>query len=127
MGQYWGHLHSKGITKERLASYERKITCEPYMHKGAIGDFKNYLQILKEMHSSDDLNMLIGQAWPHVGGDTHALLTAVQHGFGDHDVLRQMDRVTSLRQNLCRNHLDTNTAKLKDVLFLDLCLEAYVR
>jgi len=39
-----------------------------------------------------------------------------------------MERVTTLRQNLCSHHLDKrNTQKLKDILFLDLCLESYIR
>ena len=39
-----------------------------------------------------------------------------------------MDRVLALRKNLCYNHIDkNNTQKLKDVLFLDLCLESYTR
>ena len=55
-------------------------------------------------------------------------MNEVQHNYHDHDVLRQMDRVLALRGNLCQHHLDRhNTGKLKDVLFLDLCLEAYVR
>ena len=55
MSKYWEVLTNNGITKERLASYERKITCEPWYKPEAIGDFENYLQILKEMHSSGDL------------------------------------------------------------------------
>jgi alpha-glucan,water dikinase len=62
MGKYWHVLNSNGVTKERLASYERKITCEPWMKKEAIGDFENYLQILKEMHSSGDLTLLSNEA-----------------------------------------------------------------
>lgn len=48
--------------------------------------------------------------------------------FGDHDALRQMDRVTKLRQNLNQYHMDRgNFRKLKDIMFLDLGLEAYLR
>jgi alpha-glucan, water dikinase len=124
MRKYWDHLHANGINKDRLASYERKITEEPYIVAGSIGDFENYLTILKEMHSSDDLNMMIQQARHHVGGDTHSLMNEVQKNFNDHDKLRQIDRILALRQNLCNNHMDrNNTQKLKDVIFLDLCLE----
>jgi alpha-glucan,water dikinase len=81
LGDYWNHLTKNGITKERLASYERKIVHEPWMKKEAIGDFENYLRILKQMHSSDDLNMLIDEAKRHVGGDTHHLMQEVRNGF----------------------------------------------
>ena len=43
MGKYWEVLNNGGVTRERLASYERKITTEPWMKKEAIGDFENYL------------------------------------------------------------------------------------
>jgi hypothetical protein len=63
-----------------------------------------------------------------VGGDTKGLMDDVLRNFGDHDTLRQMERVTRLRQNLNSYHMDRgNTRKLKDVLFLDLGLESYVR
>jgi len=71
---YWDHLHKNGITKERLASYERRIDTEPWHKPEAIPDFENYLRILKQMHSSDDLNMLIDEAKRHVGGDCHHLM-----------------------------------------------------
>jgi alpha-glucan,water dikinase len=77
MGEYWRVLTNAGITRERLASYERKITEEPYVVASSIGDFENYLAILKRMHSSDDMNLLIGEAWHHVSGDTHGLLKDV--------------------------------------------------
>lgn len=70
MSKYWEILNNNGVTKERLASYERKITTEPWMKPEAIHDFENYLQILKEMHSSDDLNFLCEEAKKVVGGDT---------------------------------------------------------
>lgn len=55
-------------------------------------------------------------------------MNEVQKNFNDFDVLRQIDRILSLRQNLCNNHLDkNNTQKLKDIMFLDLCLEQLVR
>jgi len=55
-------------------------------------------------------------------------MNEVQRNFGDHDCLRQMDRVLALRSNLCGNHLqNASTQKLKDVIFLDCCLEGYVR
>jgi alpha-glucan,water dikinase len=47
MSKYWGHLNKNGITKERLASFERKITMEPWMKPESIGSFENYLKILK--------------------------------------------------------------------------------
>ena len=55
MSQYWKILKANGIDSQRLASYERKITFEPWMKKEAIGDFEEYLKTLKQLHSSGDL------------------------------------------------------------------------
>mmetsp|Transcript_7821 Transcript_7821/g.13107 ORF Transcript_7821/g.13107 Transcript_7821/m.13107 type:complete len:574 (-) Transcript_7821:376-2097(-) len=80
------------------------------------------------MHSSDDMNMLIDEAKGHVGGDTHHLMSDIQCNFKDQDAIRQMERVLALRSNLCHNHMDrNNSGKLKDIVFLDLCLESYTR
>lgn len=43
MAKYWEVLTAAKITKERLASYERKITMEPWYKPEAIGCFENYL------------------------------------------------------------------------------------
>ena len=60
-------------------------------------------------------------------GDTHQHMNDLQQNFQDHDVLRQMERALNLSANLVHSHHDhSNTEKLKDVLFLDFCLEAYV-
>jgi alpha-glucan,water dikinase len=88
MSCYWDHLKKNGIDAARLASYQRNITHEPYMVASAIGDFENYLKILKSVHSSDDLNMLIGEAKCHVGGDVHHLMQDLQCNYKDQDALR---------------------------------------
>ena len=104
MAKYWQHLSANGITRDRLCSYERKITEEPYYLPHTIGDFENYLGILKQLHSSGDLNMLVQEARHHVQGDVHHAMNEMLHNFNDHDTLRQMERVLVLRQKLA-NHL----------------------
>lgn len=47
MSKYWQVLSANGITRERLASFERKITEEPWYKPEAIADFEGYLAILK--------------------------------------------------------------------------------
>lgn len=78
---------------------------EPWYKPEIIGDFENYLQILKEMHSSDDLNLHINEARRHVGGDTQNFMNDLMGNFNDSDTLRQMERVSKLRFNLL-NHMD---------------------
>jgi alpha-glucan, water dikinase len=128
VSKYWEVLTANGITKERLASYERKITTEPWYKPEATGDFEEYHKILKQMHSSGDLEILSNEAKQHLGNDTKGLIDDLMRNYGDHDTLRQMERVSKLRFNLHQNHMDKNNrSKLKDIMFLDLALEGYLR
>jgi hypothetical protein len=43
MSKYWEVLTKNGINRERLATYERKITMEPWYKPEAIHSFENYL------------------------------------------------------------------------------------
>jgi hypothetical protein len=52
------------------------------------------------MHSSGDLELLSNEARRHVGQDTNGMMDDVLKNYHDHDILRQMERVTRLRQNL---------------------------
>lgn len=67
--QYWSTLNEAGITKERLASYDRNITSEPSYLPHTISSFENYLKILKQMHSSDDLLIQMEESEKY--GDWH--------------------------------------------------------
>ena len=84
---YWSVLRDSGISKERLASFERKITEEPYHLPNTISDFENYLGILKQLHSSGDLKMLCNEAKCHLGQSEHGLINEVLTNFSNHDVI----------------------------------------
>ena len=73
--------------------------------------------------------MLVDEARGHIGADGNGAINDVLGNFGDHDTLRQLERVTHARSILARNHLNQhqNNHKIKDVLFLDLCLEGYAK
>jgi len=87
------------------------------------------LIVLKQLHSSGDLNMLCNEAKWAVGDQEHKLIEDLLKNFGDQDTLRQIDRVTILRSKLNQFHIDVKqqTHKLRDILFLDLALESYVK
>jgi alpha-glucan,water dikinase len=80
------------------------------------------------MHSNDDLRLIANEAKNHVGDGTKNMIEDVIKNFDDHDTLRQMERVSKLRWDLNKNHIDRgNTRKLKDILFLDIVLENLLR
>jgi alpha-glucan,water dikinase len=124
---YWETLKKAGITRERLANFERKIVAEPYYNPNLIQDFENFLHILKSVHSSDDLIMMFNGAKIHLGNDYGAIEDIIKND-NHWDSLKQMSRISFGREklnNVIRCNKDTN--KLRDLLFLDLALENQLR
>ena len=65
--RFYETLLAGGVTKERLASFERPIRATPdfvpHIKDGLIHDFENYLRLLKSVHSATDLESAeIGRA-----------------------------------------------------------------
>ena len=130
---YWKTLNDGGITKERMAKYERAIRHEPeYRDNLNIADFENYLKILKSVHASTDLFMSFESCRNFIGKTGINLMEQVIQNKDDNNVngvIKQIQRVTDLRnilQQVIYFYLDNNTI-LREVLFLDLSLEVYVR
>lgn len=129
---YWDSLKKAGITRERLASFERKITNEPYYNPSLIPDFESFLHILKAVHSSSDLNLMFDSAKYALGNEFKKIEEIICNK-NDWDTIKQMNRVTEGRIGLTNliyglaagQSPDLN--KLRDLLFLDLALEAYMR
>jgi len=80
MDTYWRVLADHGITKQRLASYERKITFEPYVHGNngqVIMEFENYLKILQSVHDALDLQTSIDASRWCLPGDLQQKLDGI--------------------------------------------------
>ncbi len=73
--------------------------------------------------------MLVVEARGHISGEGSNAINEVMANCGDHDSLRQMERVTHTRSILAKDHLNQNQSnnKIRDVLFLDLCLDVIPR
>ena len=126
---YWKTLKEGGISKERLASYERNIRDEPwYKPEYNVGDFENYLKILKSVHASTDLDMTYESCKGIIGGACSKMDEILRNKNSD-DVIAQIRRVAEVREEL-QNVIKGccgNNGKLREVLFLELSLEVYVR
>jgi len=124
---YRNTLKAGGISKERLASYERKITAEPWHNRNYIHDFQNYLQILKTVHASNDLIMMY-DGCKYIFGNNGKIDDIIRNK-DDHDTLRQIWRVAEGRdilQNIIRQNIN-DSGRLRDLLFFEVALEIYVR
>ena len=124
---YRNHLEKGGITKEIMASYERKITAEPYHNRSYIPDFERYLKLLKSVHSSTDLIETYEQC-KYIIGDNFKLDDIIRSR-NDIYVINQIRRVTEGRevlQEIIPEYLEDGN-KLRDLLFFEISLEIYVR
>jgi len=135
MGEYWRVLHEHGIDKARLASYSRPITCEPYMvHTDVgrlIGDFENYLGVLRSVHDALDLQLALDHARYCLPGHVQNKLQGVCHmggtGFGSLDEGHgKLMKIADARQDMLAmlNSRDTNADVIKNMLVIDFTLES---
>ena len=132
MSIYWKTLKEGGISKERLASYERNITSEPfYSPDYNIQDFENYLKILKSVHASTDLLMTYEGCKNYIGNNAINKMEEILKNKETEDIITQLNRVAELREELETIIKDLinkgDNMKLREVLFLEISLEIYVR
>jgi hypothetical protein len=73
--------------------------------------------------------MLCNEARSSLGHEEHRLIDDLLKNLHDADTLNQIDRVIAIRKKLFHYHIHPNQAtnKLKDIMFLDICLENYVK
>ena len=124
---YRNTLKRGGVTKERMASYERKIIAEPWHNRDYISDFERYLKILKSVHASTDLIQTYDQCKYIIGNN--GKLDEIIRFKDDQNVINQIRRVAEGReclQGIIKNHMN-DCGKLRDVLFFELSLEVYMR
>lgn len=138
---YWQTLNANGLTKGKLASYDRPIVSEPHLRtdakEGLIRDLTAYLRTLKAVHSGVDLESAIETCLgssvkgrvDSVGGLSLKLqdcLNFVKAHIGDENIGPLMEKLLESRIEL-RPLLLTSHGRLKDLLFLDLALASAVR
>lgn len=127
---FWESLDKAGITRERLSSFERKIVSEPFYNPNLIPDFEHFLQTLKSVHSCNDLITMFDQSKQNLGFEFQKVQDVINN-LHHWDSLKQMGRITEARIGLNKlisaTAKNSETDKLRDLLFLDLALETYMR
>ena len=130
INSYWKVLNENGITKERLASYDRKIINEPFYNPNFnIKDFENYLLIIKRVHSTTDLILSFEQCKYCFSEKDCKFFEDLIKNKDSIETINLIENVTKGReilQNILKNNLD-DIKKLRDILFFELSLEVYVR
>ena len=127
MNKYWEVLNAHGITRERLESFDRPITCEPFAVPHALPDFYDYLKLLKSVHESTDLVSNVEHVRPFASQEVHSQINELLGNLEHFDKITQMERATNLRHSLLLNTNRENIGQFREVVYLDMSLESYIR
>lgn len=132
-GAFYRVLEEAGVSRQRLRGFERPIRNDPEFYpdrkNALLGEFENFLRILKSVHSGTDLESAYQAARGRIGKNLPAkidgLLGLRQRNAG---VEEQVGAVLAAREELA-GLLDktADDAGLRDLLYLDLALEETLR
>jgi len=132
--EFWRVLQENGLDRDRLRGYERAIHTDPQFYgdkkDGLIHDFNNYLRILKNVHAGADLEKCVEVCKNFLEGHINVLLETIlrERGASEGRVLAVVDSITEVRQLIsARMVKEGDITKLRDLLYLDLGLEAQMR
>lgn len=130
---FYQTLEQGGVTRERLQSFERPIKTDPEYwadkKDALVGEFGNFLRILKSVHSGTDLESAVGAARGRLGDKLNKQLDALL-GLRNQKaaVGKVAEAVTVARQDLAQALASNKDAgAVRDLLFLDLALEDFLR
>jgi alpha-glucan,water dikinase len=129
--RFYQVLRDNGVTRERLASFERPIRSSPQffagLKDGLLRDFWNFLKILKASHSGTDLETAINSARGQLDGDLQGLLGYIWEKRNDPNVspFELVGKITDARRRLSNQF--NQSGGLRELLYLDFALEQLVR
>jgi alpha-glucan,water dikinase len=147
---YWAHLHSNGITAERMAAYDRKICSEPKFsrdqYEGLTTDLTEYLRTLKAVHSGADLDSAAEACLGYhqdackgkeinippiheVASERLEELLDAARELRTQDPLLALEAMLEARRYLWKwtRPNGKSNDRIKDVIYLDLALESAAR
>jgi len=132
--RFYRTLEAGGVTRERLESFERPIRTAPdflpALKDALIHDFENYLRLLRSVHSGTDLESAAGAADHLMDYEMRGPLQKVFQYRQDSSVpvLKTAGSISELRRLLKeRLSSDRDEARVRDMIYLDLALEEYLR
>ncbi len=134
--QYWEHLNKNGITREILASYDRKITLESFYDPSFLTDFEYYLTLLKSVYSSNDLNSMYNEcklSLNKIDKESEKIFNDIIKNKENKnlnlniiDKIKQIIKGRKIKNESINNNLN-DIDILRNLLFLDINLENYFR
>lgn len=131
LGRFYKKLNEGGVTKERLEGYERPIRSHPdfipYLKDPLIRDFGHFLGILKAVHTGTDLGTAIHTARYLFDPDMHAVMDFIWYHNNDAKMPVELaEKITGARRWISKR-LTGDAGRVRDLLFLDIALEDFLR
>jgi len=131
LDMFYRRLNEGGVTKERLENYERPIRSHPdfihYLKDPLIRDFEHFLGILKAVHTGTDLGTAIHTARYLFDPEMHAMMDFIWYHNNDAKMpVALAEKITWARGWISRR-LAGHADRLRDLLFLDIALEDFLR
>jgi alpha-glucan,water dikinase len=132
VGRFYRTLEAGGVTRERLAGFERPIRTDPVFFSerkdALVREFEGFLSILKSVHAGTDLETSVAAVRGRVNGNLNRtldfLLGARRRGNPD----EMLPAILSAREDLAKSlAAEKDHSALRDLLFLDLALEELLR
>ncbi len=134
LSRYFETLTAGGVTKERLANFDRPITNQPEWHPhlrdALLHDFGNYLRLLKSVHSATDLETAANSAGHLLDGGARDALNFIRHQFRNPgtSVTDLVASISAARKNVvARLEHEADAGSARELLCLDLALEEVLR
>lgn len=131
---FYETLEAGGVTRERLEHFERPIVTPPdfvpHLKEALIHDFRNYLKLLRSIHSGTDLESAINAAGYFIDGELGGHIAFIWHHRhkGSAGLVDYVERVTAARRILKERLMtEQDNRGVRDLLFLDLALEGFMR
>ncbi|UCH81050.1 MAG: hypothetical protein JSW20_00165 [Nitrospiraceae bacterium] len=131
---FYSTLETGGVTKERLENFERPIVTHPdfipHLKEALIHDFENYLRLLRSVHSGTDLEGAADAAGFLINHEMKDHLNYILRSRHDDSasLLNITTSITKLRRLLNdRLSNDRDTYRVREMIYLDLALEQYLR
>ena len=128
---FYATLEAAGVSRERLQSYERPIRSAPdfvpHLRDALLHDFGEFSSVLRAVHAASDLGTAVLAARPLLDESSRQLIDSLWRRRDEAGAETWLlESVTMLRE-IVAGRLQPGTAGLRDLLYLDLALEDFVR
>ncbi|PXF48990.1 Alpha-glucan water dikinase, chloroplastic [Gracilariopsis chorda] len=132
---YWDTIHSHGLSRERMASYEQPITNDPdfrgHIKDTMLWELRRYGALLRQVHLGTDLNSIVERCQGLMDdGCRHEVNNFMYIRNSRSPVLDKLMSVAGARKKVCDHVIFSNSLhdeSRRDLIFLDLALESEAR